>query len=77
MRQIMMIKYLCEDALEHLNKCFKFYNSKSTSFEYTIRCIYTDRSNKYYPRTKHIATNISFFRDNIYEKIQILTVRSY
>ena len=67
MRQILPLKYLCEDVIAHLDKPFKTYKIKSNTFEKYIGCIYTTNPNNISPSTNHIATNI-FLRYHIYYK---------
>ena len=68
MRQLLPLKALCEDVLEHLDKSFKGCKIKSTAFEDNQGCIQTAKSKKISPRTKHIATHVHFFRSHIYDE---------
>ena len=68
MRQIIPLKALCEDVLEHLDKRFKGCKIKSATFVDNMGYIYTDNSKNISPGTKHIVTHVHLFRYHIYEK---------
>jgi hypothetical protein len=68
MRQLLPSKRLCQDVLEHLDQTFKGTKIKSTAFEDNMGCIYTAKSKRISPRTKHIATHVHFFRSHIYDE---------
>ena len=49
-------------------KLYKGCNTKPNAFEENTGWIYTDKYKDIYHRTKHIATQVQLFRDNIYNK---------
>ena len=68
MRQLLPTKALCESVLAHLDKSFQGATMKSTAFEDNMGCIYTAKSKRISPRTKHIATHVHFFRSHIHDE---------
>ena len=68
MRQILLLKYPCEDVLAHLDNRLKVFKIKYTYFEDDMGCIHTDKSNNISPITNYIYMHVNFFRYRICNK---------
>ena len=67
-KQLLPLKYVHLDILSQMDKIFKGWKIKSTTFEDNILCINTDKYKNIPPRNNQIYTKIHFFRYHIYEK---------